>query len=518
MIQTYPLILACDVGTSSVKVALLDAQGTRHGAASLPLTLELPQSGWAQQDPAAWWSTLGKASHRALAEGNVDPSRVAGVGLAAQTCAAIPLDGNGEALHPALIWLDTRSESIAQRITAGWPRVAGYGLIPLLRWLWITNGAPSLSGKDITSKILWFKEQRPKIWSQTKKIVDGKDYLLMRCTGKTLTTPDCGHLTWMMDNRHDRWSKALLNHLGLDEASLPHIVPSTTIAGYLTQDAAETLGIPPGLPVAGGVTDVTAAALGSGAMDFGHIHLYLGTSGWCGAHHPGRRVDPDTGVATLRGAGHQNDPASHLLMAAQEMAGGALNWAASQFWPEGGTVAELVAAAQRSPPGARGVMFLPWLGGERCPVNEARLRGGFLNLGLDNSRDDMARAVMEGVGFNLCWAMKALDKLVKPHSGPIHVLGGGAVSDLWLEMLADILERPLARVHDPRWGGVRGAAICMAIALGWHDTLTSAAQNMVTVERVFEPRPQQFAIHRRRFRQFLKWHRCSSTLITKEPP
>ncbi|MBF0587716.1 MAG: FGGY-family carbohydrate kinase [Magnetococcales bacterium] len=515
-----PLILSFDLGTSSVKAALFDVSGQRLGSAVEPLALHLPQPGWAQQHPEDWWQALGKASRRTVAEAGVSPERIGVVGLSAQTCAMIPLDQTGEVLHPAMIWLDARSQGEAKRITAGGPRIKGYGLVPLLRWLWLTNGAPNLGGKDTPSKMVWFRENHPDLWQRTYKMLDAKDELLRRCTGLYRTTPDCAHLTWMMDSRTDRWSPSLMAHLGMEEEKLPKVIPSTSVAGGLTADAAHTLGVPVGIPVAGGLSDLSAAALGSGAYGLGETHLYLGTSGWFGAHHPRRWLDPRSGVATLRGAGEQDEPSRYLLLAVQEMTAGALSWAAKTLFDteemgdKGEPLEALLTAAARSPAGANGVLFLPWLAGERCPVDDAQRRGGFIHLGLEHNRDDMARAVLEGVGFNLRWALQAFQRSSGVSTGAIHVLGGGARSELWMQILAAILERPLLRVQAPEWGGTCGAAICAAVAAGNYANLEQATQAMVIIEKRFNPDLEQSALYRQRFQALLPLYFKSSETVS----
>ncbi|MEW6690801.1 MAG: FGGY family carbohydrate kinase, partial [Pseudomonadota bacterium] len=431
MSQAPKYVLGFDFGTSSVKSALFGPGGELLAHASAAYPLHFPAPGHAEQSPADWWAAMARVTRQILGQPGVRRDSIAALGIAAQMCGTIPVDAAGEPLHPCLTWLDTRSAAVAHRITSGGPRVAGYGLFTLLRWLWLTNGAPNLSGKDPISKILWLREARPEIWRHSARFLDVKDWILHRCTGRFATTADCAQLSWLMDNRAGRrcWSGALARRVDMPLERLPEIVSACEIAGTLTPEAAAHLDLPPGLPVSGGAGDVTASALGSGAQALGAEHLHLGSSLWFAAPSAGRRVDPFRCVGTLCAA----DPERYLVVATQESAGSAALWAARALGFGDGAqgVRALDAAAQRGSAGRHTPDFVPWLQGERTPVDDASLRAGYVAVGIGCTREDLAYATLAGVALNARWALESMHRLIRPSLPEITLVGGGARSAVW---------------------------------------------------------------------------------------
>jgi len=506
------LILGYDFGTSAVKVALFNQMGkiVAHSSKSYPMLL--PQKGWAEQVPDDWWSAMILATQDLLSSDNIDVSRIKAIGICAQMCGTIPVDIKGNVLHNALIWLDTRSSDIAHRITNGLVRINGYGLSKILQWLWITNGAPNLSGKDPISKILWFKESKTNLWKQTHKFLDVKDYLLFRLTGSYSTTQDCAHVSWLMDSRADKrcWSDTLLKQVGIQKDHLPNIYSASQIVGKLSVSIAKDLGLEPGVTVVGGMGDVGAYAIGSGQIRDNSIHIHCGTGGWIAAHMNRRAVDIFNSVATV--CAPEKD--RYLLIAAQETAGACVNWAAnvlSNTENNQPNFSEFDRLAKESPPGAEGLFFFPWLFGERVPVDNDKIRGGFLNLSLHHSKEHMARSVLEGVALNTRWALNPVEKIVKNNDN-IRLLGGGAVSDIWCQIFADVLQRPIEQVFQPEFGGCRGAAMAAAVGCNWFDDFEQASK-MVQVQNVFLPNKdlaylydQKFDEFKQNFKYTKKWY------------
>jgi xylulokinase len=503
------LILGYDFGTSSLKAALFDAEGGIKGRATVPYPLLLPQPGWAEQRPEDWWDAMVRATRAVLAAAEVPPARIAAIGLCAQMCGTIPVDREGNALHNALIWLDTRSDRIARRLLRGWVRISGYGVLALYRWLRITGGAPNLAGRDPTSKILWFREERPALWPRIHKFLDVRDYLVQRCTGRFITTPDCAHLSWLYDARPRRrcWSPAILRRLGLDEALLPTVMLATETAGTLRRAEALALGLDEGTLVAAGTGDVSAFALASGTRQHGAIHLYVGSSAWLAAHVARSRVDPWTKVGSVCSA----DAADYLLIAAQESGGACIEWAARALGFETAGKPDYAAferAAAAVAPRVGLPYFLPWLHGERVPIDDQFVRGAFVNLALDHGRGEMARAVLEGVALNINWAMRAIARLVDGETATrrLRLLGGGAQIELLCQIIADVLQRPLERLAAPEMGGARGAAMTAAVAAGLYDDLGEAGA-MTSVERRFLPDARLGAFYAARFERYVTAYR-----------
>ncbi|HFE39019.1 MAG TPA: xylulose kinase [Gammaproteobacteria bacterium] len=501
------LVLGYDFGTSAVKAAVFDEQGRLIAHASAAYPLLMPEPGWAEQRPDDWWRAMILATQQVLANAEVNVAFIGAIGLCAQMCGTVAVDSQGNALRNALIWLDTRSAPIARRITAGLIKISGYGVSRLFRWLWLTNGAPNLAGKDAISKILWIRENSPDVWQKTHKLLDVKDYLLARMSGQFVTTQDCAHVSWLMDARPGKlhWSSKLLQNVDLRAELLPTIASGTQVVGCLSDSAAAALGLPAQLPIVGGAGDVAAYAIGSGQLGDGAVHIHCGTGGWIAAHLDHRAVDIFSSVATICAA----EAGRYLLVAAQETAGASVEWAAKCLGvcrhgePD---YAGFDALAQQSCPGARGVFFFPWMFGERVPVDNDKIRGGFLNMSLEHERTDLARAVLEGVALNTRWALRPVEKITKAR-GSVRLMGGGAVSDLWCQIFADVLQRPIERVFLPAFGGCRGAAMAAAVGVGWYRDLEDATA-MVQVQQTFYPDEALAALYNKKFDAFVKHYQC----------
>lgn len=482
MNDNSPVFLALDIGTHSIKAALITIEGHLFASNRQPLTMQIPQPGWAEQSTQDWWQALCKCTNALAEQARSRP--IINLTISAQTAGTVAVDKHGKALAPAMIWLDTRSHKQAGSLMSGIPRINGYGLFPALLWLLITNGAPSLAGKDPLSKMLWFRKYRSELWKQTYKLLDVKDYLLFKLTGRYVTTPDCAHLSWLMDSRinHWHWSKSLLKKVDIQQDLLPKIVSATDIVEKLSSHIAEQTGLPKGLPVVAGCSDVTASALGSGAIKHGESHIHIGTSSWTACHLPHRKVDIMRNIATLASMETNN----YLLVAAQESAGACLQWAGRNLFSVDQTTQDVEKFARNSPVGSNGLVFLPWLHGERNPIDDANVRGGFINLSLSHTTADMVRAIMEGVAMNIAWSYNGLLKNGASTSSIVPFVGGGGHSHLWASMLAQLLQQPIAVSKYPDMAGVYGTAICASIAAGYHANAESA-KIMLPKQQVIKP-------------------------------
>jgi xylulokinase len=487
------LLVAADVGTTSVKVGLVDRHLSILAAVREDIVLSYPQPNRVEQDPEDWWRALCRAV-RVLLRNHPETSRkIGGIVLAAQMCGVVAADEDGRPLRPCMVWLDKRAGALMRSSIGGWPKIAGYNAIQLLRSIQITNGAPSLNGMDPTAKMMWLRQAEPEIWANTAKLLDVKDWLLHRATGRFCTTADSAHLTWMLDTRGGKaiWSPELMKRYGIPREKLPDIIGGTDIVGSLTPPAAAELGMPAGLPVVAGCGDVCAAAIGSGATGDGELHVSLGTSAWIGGFYPGRRLSITESFATI------TSPAGNrpLLIATQECAGACLDWLNSVM----GSPSEAHQDQSGNLP-----IFLPWLAGERVPIDDNRLRGAFLGLSLATSQHDLVAAVTEGIALNLRLAMSSVTRLRGTVSaGPLPVIGGAANSDQLCQTLADCLQRDLKRPMAPQYASLRGAAALASVALGWHSTPwhpePSQGHGKTTI---FRAQPEQSSYYDRRFEMF----------------
>lgn len=471
------LILAADFGTSGVKVGVVGADLALVAATCERYPLHLPGPSCAEQAPEDWWTALARGIARLAADMPDLAARTGAVVFAAQMCGLVCADASGAALRPALVWLDKRSAPLIRARTGGFPKVAGYGARFLARSIRLANGAPSHNGMDPPGKMLWVMANEPEIAARTAHFLDVKDWLIQRATGRATTTADSANLTWMMDSRRGRegWSAPLIARYGIDPGKLPPIVDGAAVVEGLTQAAAAQLGLRPGTPVLGGGGDVSATAIGSGAVADGALHLCMSTSAWVAGFFERRVLNAFASYATITSSLDHRP----LLIATQEVAGSALSWLAALTGAGSDDAALAVFYDRIGAPAADDPYFLPWLAGERVPVDEERLRGAFHGLNLRHDAEALKRAVLEGVVFNTRWAFDkvAAERGADSDAGPLPLVGGAAINPHLVRMLADTLNRPV-RVGDTVHSGVRGAAAMAAPAMGWDRDVWDAARRL----------------------------------------
>ncbi len=511
-----PLILAIDLGTTACKVALVTPQGrivAHVRDADATPTRFLPGGG-AEQDPANWWAVVTRLVRRVLGEMPGARSRVAAVAVSAHWSGTVAVDREGRPLRPAIIWMDTRGAPYVRAITGGFPGVEEYRLDRLFWWIRLTGGIPTHSGKDPIAHILYLKHQEPQVYRAAYKFLEPKDYLNLRLTGKFASDYATIVLHWLTDNRDIRrvaYHPRLLRMAGIVREKLPGLYPPTHVLGPLLPGPAEEMGLPAGVPVVMGAPDVQAPALGSGAVRDYEPHIYIGTSSWLTCHVPFKKTDLFHNMASLPAA----VPGRYFVANEQETAGASLTFLRDAFFygrdalgdcpaPDD-AYARMDALARRAPAGARGLLFLPWLYGERTPVEDPHVRGGFLGLSLGMGRAEVARAVLEGVALNLRWLLKYVEAFAGRRFEAIRFIGGGARSAVWSQILADVLDRPIAQVEEPDLAGVRGVALLASLSLGLLR-LEDVARH-VPVKAVYHPDPAHRKVYDEKFRAFLDAYR-----------
>ncbi len=496
-------------------MALVGVDGAIAASDAEPVSLHLTADGGAEQDPAEWWDALAVAVRRMLA--SAGGARVAGICPTGQWSGTVALGGDGQPLHRAIIWMDSRGAPDVRRLVRGPLRVAGYDPRKLRTWVSRTGGAPGKSGKDPLAHILWLRRARPDVYRAAAVFLEPKDWLVHRLTGVRVATTDSIALHWVTDNRdlaNVCYDDELLALAGIDPAKLPDLVAPTAVAGALTAWAASDLGLPAGIPVLAGSPDLHTAAVGSGAVDDFAAHLYVGTSDWIGCHVPFKKTDVVRNVATVPAA----IPGRYLVVNEQESAGACLDYLADNLLIDAPAdrattyrrFDELAAAA---PPGSGGALFLPWLNGERTPVEDAALRAGFFNLSVGTDRRHLVRAVFEGVAYNVRWLLAAVERLTGRRHDPITMVGGAARSGVWGQIFADVLDRNVRCAARPIDVNLRGAGLLGAHALG-HLRLDDLAA-AVPIDRVHEPDPATGTLHDGRFREFLAFHRANRRALRR---
>jgi xylulokinase len=506
--------LAVDLGTSGVKAALVDESGAVLAWESVPVSLRVTPDGGAEQVPDEWWSGLVTAAGRLAARGLVPGDAIRAVCCSTQGEGTVPVDRAGRPLMNCILWMDMRGAGPLRRQFRGMVNVNGASLPRVARWIRLTGGMPSMTGKDPAGHMLLVRDRFPEVYERTYRFLNVLDYMNLRLTGRFVATHDSILTSWVTDNRavdRIRYHPALLRGCGIDRDKLPEIVPCTTVLGPLLPEVAEALGLGGDAQVVAGAIDNSAAAVGSGAVADGELHLYLGTSTWFGAHVPYKKTDVASALASVPCA----VPGRWLLTALQATAGGNLAFLRDKVLyhrdellreegaPDVFKIMDRMAAAV--PAGSRGVLYTPWIWGERAPVEDRTLRAGLFNLSLDNDRADIIRAILEGVAFNSRWLLEPVERFLARKTGRLRLVGGGAASDVWCQIYADVLGVEVAQVQDPLQTNARGAAFIAAVGLGalaWGEIA-----ERVGVHRVYEPDPAHRALYDERFAAFLEVHR-----------
>jgi xylulokinase len=501
-------VLAIDHGTSGVKVALISTRGEATGFAFEKTPIHFLSGGGAEQDPEDWWNALVAASRRVLASAPVPREAVAAVCVSSTFSSTVAVDAAGRALANSLTWMDSRGARYVRAVMRGFPSIEGYGLANLLRWVPRTAGGPTLSGKDDIAHVLLWREEFPDVYANAAAFLPSKDYLNLRLTGRCAASFDSIQLFWVTDTRdvrRIRYDDALIARLGIDRAKLPELLPSTAVLGTLTPGTADALGLPRGVKVVCGSPDHQSAGIGSGAVRDFEGHVYIGTSSWVQCVVPFKKTDLFHSIASLPTA----IPGRYYSANEQDLAGGCLSFLAERvlFARELGTQPPadpyrvFDEAAARSPAGAGGVLFTPWLNGERSPVDDNRLRGGFHNLSKTTSADDLVRAVFEGVALNTRWNLKYVERFIGRRMDPLTFVGGGAKSDVWCRIFADVLDRRVRQAEEPMLANARGAAFIALVGLG--ELRFEDVSERVRYRRVYDPDPANRRLYDERFREFV---------------
>lgn len=513
-------VLAIDLGTGGPKVAVLSGTGEIAAHSFEKVGLRLLPDGGAEQDPHEWWSAVSSAARRALADSGVPAEDIVGVGCTAQWSGTVAIGETGEPLCDAVIWMDSRGAGPVRRHFSG--PAAGYKPRQVTRWIRLTAGAPSLSGKDPFGHIRYLRDARPEVYRAARAFLEPVDYLTLRMTDVVRASYDSITMYWLTDNRRlDQvaYDDGLLAVAGIERAKLPELVPTGSILGGLTPGAAGDLSLLPGTPVVAGSGDLHTAAVGSGAAADFAAHLYIGTSSWISCHVPFKKTSVSTNIASLP-AGL---PGKYLVADEHETAGACLTWLrdnlvygqdglGSAHEPDD-VFAVMNDVAAKVPPGANGVLFTPWLNGERSPVDDHMLRGGFHNLSLSSTREDMVRAVFEGVAFNNRWLLGAVERFMKRPVERLAFVGGGANSDLWSQLHADVTGRTIRQMADPVLANARGAGLLALLSLG--RVRREDISSLVPVKAEYRPDPSAGRVYEQMAEEFVKLYKSTKGMYRR---
>jgi xylulokinase len=473
-------ILAHDVGTEVNKAAIVGVDGKVIGTAAGEYGVVYPNPGWAEQDPQVYWEAIVKTTREVLTKTKLKPSDIGAVTFDAMMASIMPVNDKGKALRPILLWLDTRASKQADNF------LMMFDLMELLKRPVI----PPASAKDQIPKIMWIKEKEPEIFAKTSKFIDVKDYLIYKCVGDFFVDWSCASLNGMFNINTKKLEKDIIQKIGLSEEKLAKVVKTTEIVGNLKPEAAHELGLTENAQVVCGCGDVPAVGIGSGAIKNGSPHLYIGSSGWIALHTDKPQFDL-SGVGTIC----SGDPSKLLLLGQMENCGACLKWFKDELCEaEKGTAEQtgkgvyqiLDEEANQSPPGSKCLIFTPWMLGERCPFIDAKARGGFMNLSLNHNKRDMIRAVMEGVAYNTRWVQELFETNMKQKITSLSGVGGGAKSNIWMQIFADVLGKPIRQINVLQDVGSVGAAMVAAVGLGVYKDFDSL-EKIFKVKATFNP-------------------------------
>ena len=490
-------LLGIDIGTSGTKTLICDEKGKVLATAMAEHPISSPKPGWSEQNPEDWWQATIIATRSVLKKAKVKGIDVKSIGLSGQMHGSVFLGDGPNALRPALLWNDQRTGEQCEQITA---KAGGReALIEL-----VAN--PALTGFT-APKILWVREHEPKVYEKTKHILLPKDYIRFRMTGEYATEVSDASGTLLLDVAKRHWSNQLLELLNIDKSLMPTLYESPDVTGTLTTQAASSLGLSAGTPVVGGAGDQAAGAVGNGIVMQGIVSATLGTSGVVFAHADSPTRDPAGRVHTMCHA----VPGKWCVFGCMLSAGGSFQWFRNQLGQNEIAQAKkkkidpyqlLIAEAQRAPLGCEGLFFLPYLTGERCPHPDPSARGGWIGITSRTTRDMLIRSLLEGVTFGMRDALEIMRNMGIATT-EVRASGGGARSDFWRHMQADIYDAPIVLTNACE-GPAYGVALLAGVGTGVWKSVEEACKACIKKTEKITPNKKQSTQYGRFYKTYDK--------------
>lgn len=458
------MLLGIDVSTTGAKALIIDREGSVVASATTPLALSTPRPLWSEQAPQDWWQGIRQSIRRALEGSGVAGSEISAIGLTGQMHGLVLLDARGEVLRPAILWNDQRTGPQCEAIRA---RLGRESLIQI-------TGNDALTGFT-APKILWVRENEPEVYARARHILLPKDYVRYQLTGEFAMDKADGSGTILFDLKRRDWSREVVAALEIPAEWLPPTFEGPEITGVISAQAAAETGLLQGTPVVGGGGDQAAQAVGVGAVQPGIIALTLGTSGVVFAATDAPLIEPQGRLHAFCHA----VPGRWHLMGVMLSAAGSLQWYRDTVAPSTG-FDELVEEARQVPPGCEGLLFLPYLTGERTPHPDPLARGAWVGLTVRHGRSHLTRAVLEGVAFGLKDSFTLIQQAGLGAIEQVRISGGGARSRVWQQILADVLDVELVTVNTTE-GAAFGAALLASVGAGYFSSVPEACEAVVRV-------------------------------------
>ena len=519
-------VLAYDIGTTGVKTCIFSLEDTIKliADANEGYGLYIGDHGEAEQDADEWWAAMASTTKKALGKAGLSGSDIAGISFCSQMQGLVLTDEKGNALRRPMSYMDQRAKAELEEGLGGGIEIAGSNVFKMLHSL-IINRAAALSVKDPVWKYKWVEKNEPELFEKVSWWLDVKDYLVARCTGNIAMTEDSAFSTFLYDTRkgHEGWNDSLCKMYKVRREHLPPIIKTCDEAGKLTARAASELGLAEGIPVFGGGGDASLIGIGAGCVNVGETHAYCGTSGWISTVVDKQVVDVDAMIAAAVGA----ESGLYNYFAEMETAGKCLEWVKDHLaLDEIGVYLEkkdivghsmekvytslydyMTDTIRKVPAGSGGVIFTPWLHGNRCPFEDPLSAGMFFNIKLETGKAQMIRAVTEGVCYHLRWMLECQDKKITT-SDTIRFVGGGALSDVTCQILADVTGRTVETVDKPQNVGSVGAAAVCGVGLGIIGSMSEVG-SFISVSQRFEPDPANREVYDKNYAVFRELYKSN---------
>lgn len=489
-------LLGIDIGTSGTKTVLFDRGGNPISSSTAEYPLYQPEIGWAEQDPQDWWNAVCITINQVIKGSNINPESISGIGLSGQMHGLVMLDGNGNVLRKSIIWCDQRTAKECVEITE---KVGEKRLIDI-------TANPALTGFT-ASKILWVRNNEPEIYEKCRKILLPKDYIRYMLTGEFATEVSDASGMQLLDIKNRCWSKEVLNALDIPIEYLGDVHESIVVSGKVHKKAAEVTGLKENTPVVGGAGDQAAGAIGNGIIKSGQISSTIGTSGVVFAHLDEPIIDEKGRVHTFCHA----VPGAWHMMGVTQGAGLSLKWFRDNFCTNEIEVAKgmgidpyvlMTKEAEKVPAGSRGVIYLPYLMGERTPHLNPKAKGVFFGLSAAHTKNEMLRAVIEGVSYSLLDCMEIIkDTGMNPTN--VMVSGGGGKSELWRQILADMFNCKVS-TNKSSEGPALGVALLAGVGTGVYKDIDEACSIAISENSVQFPKEENSLVYKRYYEIYKK--------------
>ncbi len=489
-------LLGIDIGTSGTKTVLFDRGGNPISSSTAEYPLYQPEIGWAEQDPQDWWKAVCITINQVIKDSNINPESISGIGLSGQMHGLVMLDGDGNVLRKSIIWCDQRTAKECVEITE---KVGEKRLIDI-------TANPALTGFT-ASKILWVRNNEPEIYEKCRKILLPKDYIRYMLTGEFATEVSDASGMQLLDIKNRCWSKEVLNALDIPIEYLGDVHESIVVSGKVHKKAAEVTGLKENTPVVGGAGDQAAGAIGNGIIKSGQISSTIGTSGVVFAHLDEPIIDEKGRVHTFCHA----VPGAWHMMGVTQGAGLSLKWFRDNFCTNEIEVAKgmgidpyvlMTKEAEKVPVGSRGVIYLPYLMGERTPHLNPKAKGVFFGLSAAHTKNEMLRAVIEGVSYSLLDCMEIIkDTGMNPTN--VMVSGGGGKSELWRQILADMFNCKVS-TNKSSEGPALGVALLAGVGTGVYKDIDEACNIAISENSVQFPKEENSLVYKRYYEIYKK--------------